>query len=179
MKGRDIQRHNTPEKWCGSEGDDGCHDQGVENRAQYRNDQDRDGRNTVDLETAKNTRLTHFHQWIGQTQDIARHGDENDHGRDQYLIKTGEDAGHDQSHHGIETQREQVIHQQVIGIAQSGLEFKQEMVDKSAHFRPPLVVISRNRSSSDGRSTRRSIRLSFCFSIYLSSAGTLVPGSRL
>ncbi len=46
-------------------------------------------------------------------------------------------------------------------VADARAELEGKVIDKGVHWAPPVVAISRKRSSREGRSTRKSISASF------------------
>ena len=67
------------------------------------------------------------HQGSGRPSTVLARRDEDHHRRDHGLRECGVDLGHHQPHHGVEAQREQVVHQQQRGVAQAGLELEGEV----------------------------------------------------
>ena len=78
------------------------------------------------------------------------------HGRYEGVAEKRVDRGHNETDHEGKGQRKQIEHEQKSAIAESRAEFKEKVMCESLHWALPRVVISMNRSSSEGRSTRRS-----------------------
>ena len=157
-----VERQRAAEKRPGGHSDNRRGDQPVEKGRDDRRGQDRERRDAVDLEAAVDACLPRIHQRAGHPQQGAGDHREDRHGRQHRLFEERVDLRHHQPHHGVEAEREEVVDEEERRIAQAGLELEGKVVGKGGHFVPPLFVISRKRSSSDGRSTRRSTSLSPC-----------------